>query len=522
MDAQKQFMVTAGSAAPVALDYDNLKTQLKIELTEQVNGFIRIGFLLKQARDTDILAGSEYRDVVDFASKEFHLTKDVVSRYINICEKYSVGGNSDRLLPEYSEYGYSKLSEMLTLPDEIAQEISPETTRAEIQEIKREYREEQAVTPLERMAEEPLTIAPIVEEHAKEIGLDAASDSMLGKAMYLVCKENRSVFDAMIDAAVWADWRQTGDEEWAARAKKRAYEALAPNEQALYTVRIPQTGKVLFSVKDSGITITSMRSGEKETHTILDAVDAFYSLIKAVGDVDEDADSLYEKIYGVAPVQQEPDAKDEKQPETEETSQKTSENDQKADQNAQKPSEMPEKTSAPTACQHGKTVDVWEEKKEQEPAAAQESEPAKQAAQMPETLPKSSDSRSENAGSGDFMNEPEAEKIPASETEIVDKEPESTKDLLDLLKDRLDEPNIPVEDLERITNAMIKAQSMRFDDEDPRKRPSERITYLMSTLVYHIRQWKWAVVASIAKELMAAAQQIEEGEKTVYENRENK
>ena len=120
------------------------------------------------------------------------------------------------------------------------------------------------------------------------------------------------------------------------------------------------------------------------------------------------------------------------------------------------------------------------------------------------------------------MNEPEAEKIPASETEIVDKEPESTKDLLDLLKDRLDEPNLPVEDMERITNAMIKAQSMRFDDEDPRKRPAERIRYLMSTLVYHIRQWKWAVVASIAKELMAAAQQIEEGEKTVYENRENK
>ena len=81
--------------------YEELKTRLNEELSKAANSFVRIGFLLKLARDNnDILEGSGYSDVNEFASKEFGLDKTQVSRFMRINDRFSVGGNSAELLPE--------------------------------------------------------------------------------------------------------------------------------------------------------------------------------------------------------------------------------------------------------------------------------------------------------------------------------------------------------------------------------------------------------------------------------------
>lgn len=79
----------------------------------------------------------------EFAKAEYNLSKDQVSRFIAINDKYSIDGYSDRLQEKYEGYGVAKLAEMLTLPEVVEDIIEPEMTRAEIQEIKREVREEQ-------------------------------------------------------------------------------------------------------------------------------------------------------------------------------------------------------------------------------------------------------------------------------------------------------------------------------------------------------------------------------------------
>ena len=47
--------------------YQEYKHELDTELTKTAEGFVRIGYLLKVARDTDILKESSYANVVDFA-----------------------------------------------------------------------------------------------------------------------------------------------------------------------------------------------------------------------------------------------------------------------------------------------------------------------------------------------------------------------------------------------------------------------------------------------------------------------
>ena len=58
--------------------YQEFKAELDHELTRAAEGFVRIGYLLKKARDTDILQNSPYNDYLDFAEGEFGLDKTQV------------------------------------------------------------------------------------------------------------------------------------------------------------------------------------------------------------------------------------------------------------------------------------------------------------------------------------------------------------------------------------------------------------------------------------------------------------
>ena len=85
--------------------YDQLKQAFDQEIRRQADGFVRMGYLLKVARDTDILAESKYRTIAEFARGEYGLTDDTVSRMIKINDRYSEGGYSECLADRYRGFG---------------------------------------------------------------------------------------------------------------------------------------------------------------------------------------------------------------------------------------------------------------------------------------------------------------------------------------------------------------------------------------------------------------------------------
>ena len=133
--------------------YSDFKAAMDQEVRNVTQGFVRMGYLLKVARDTDILAESGYKTVAEFAAAEYGMNETYVSRFIGINDRYSEDGYSDHLQEKYQGYGMSLLAEMLTLPESIADAIPQGVTRQEIREIKREYEAEQKITPMEVMLE---------------------------------------------------------------------------------------------------------------------------------------------------------------------------------------------------------------------------------------------------------------------------------------------------------------------------------------------------------------------------------
>lgn len=216
---------------------EQLTNVINTELNSAAISFVRVGYLLKRARDEDILKDSGYPDIYTYANMKFGLDKSQVSRFININDRYSIGGYSEHLKEEYEGYGYSKLALMLTLPDEINEELSPKYTKSEINAIKSEYEAEQQISDLEVMMEEKPDgpndfFAQIVKELNDE---HPESAQYLNTTMKLAEHMNIEVTEQDIQ------------------------EAYIPEGTAAYSIRIPGRGRYMVTMKEQEITIISLR-----------------------------------------------------------------------------------------------------------------------------------------------------------------------------------------------------------------------------------------------------------------------
>ena len=263
--------------------YQQYKQAMDTELRRTTEGFVRIGYLLKMARDTDILRDSGYSSVVEFAQKEYNIDKTQVSRFIHINDRFSEGGYSDRLLEKYQDFGYAKLTIMLTLPDELNEVLTPDYSKAEIQTLKEEYDAEQKITDLEVMMEgqEPV---------------QAAMDSTIAKALHQLFKDNPEKYVEVhknIGAGMAA-----------------VVEALAPSGAMIYNVRLQGIGRIAISLHEDSDTVdlVNLRDGELEKVPWTEVMETLQRMINTL----QEPEFNWERIYGepfpkkeeVTPVQQ--------------------------------------------------------------------------------------------------------------------------------------------------------------------------------------------------------------------------
>lgn len=253
-----------GELTDIFRDYREYKMNLDAEIKANAEGFVRIGYLLKVARDTNILEESGYKNVAEFAQAEYGLTKDVVSRFIAINDRYSIDGYSDKLLEKYEGYGVAKLQEMLTLPDEIIEEITPSLTKREIQDIKREIAAEEAVTPLE----------VAIEAAAPEVAKDEKEYSPTERIWKEFFHENKDLYKALgKDPAFMAAFTEVRTDEIDKKAAQALLDILAPGGDTVLWSRVPGVGRIMISIHTDDGTIVYMnaRTNEKTKAAASDA-----------------------------------------------------------------------------------------------------------------------------------------------------------------------------------------------------------------------------------------------------------
>ena len=268
--------------------YQEYKQELDTELKKTAEGFVRIGYLLKVARDTSILAESGYDNVIDFARAEYGLDKTQVSRFMNINDKFSEGGYAPELKAEYQGFGYAKLSIMLLLPEDVNNVLTPDYSKAEIQQIKDVVDEEKKTTDIEVMLER--------KDEAQQ-----ALDNNLEKVVFQLCKDNPKIYKELWEAVKKES--ETG---------KHFIRHLIPNGKAVYTVRIPGTGSHMLAITEESedVKLLNLRdASQNEKYNKEDVEKAFGKIFFNTGTWKESWEKEYgeilpaEKNAAVAPVQ---------------------------------------------------------------------------------------------------------------------------------------------------------------------------------------------------------------------------
>lgn len=265
--------------------FNEWQQALDAEFSKSAESFIRIGYLLKVARDTDILKDTPYTNVIDYAKTRYGLDKTQVSRFIAINERFGSKEDDSTLEDKYKGFGYAKLALMLNMPDEIIEEISSGYSKSEIEDIKKEIDEEKKLSDIEILIEGK-------DESVKEL-------NELEQVLHQLFHDNPELFTKI----------HTSTYETA-----ELIDILAPTGEMIYSVRLQGVGRLMLSIKaDSGrITITNVRSMDKTEWNIEDIAEAVINIFNMAVDTEDPAKawtSIYKDEYPkkaeVAPVQQE-------------------------------------------------------------------------------------------------------------------------------------------------------------------------------------------------------------------------
>ena len=263
-------------------NYEEYKKAMNTVLNRTVEDFVMTGYLLKQGRDTDILKDSGYSNVNEFAWAEYKLEATQVSRYIRINDRFSEGGYSPRLQDHYKGFGYAKLALMLTLPESVAEELTPVYSKSEIQAVKEEIESEEKITDIE-----------VILEGEKEEQRDLNN---LEKAINQICMENPELY-VKLHGTVRTS---IGTEP--------IKELLAPDGEKLYSVRPQGCGRIMLYLNEEKdeVILQVVRQSLKERFTWSDIL-GYLVLITEQEDAKKNWEDLFGQQYPekekIAPVQ---------------------------------------------------------------------------------------------------------------------------------------------------------------------------------------------------------------------------
>lgn len=241
-------IVTQETGEVKKVTYRELKVAMDSEMGKTAESFVRIGYLFKMARDTDVLQESGYSSYLEFAEKEYSMDKSQVSRFINIHTKFSDPEDPTRLSEKYQGFGSAKLAIMLTLPDTIIEELTPTFAKSDIQAVKEELEAESKISDLEVIAEQAETAKEADGQQEPDI-LHQVVGQILDGDLYMRIKIRQALKSSRKEALL--------------------QEILAPAGEAMHSVRIKGMGRLMLSVKglDTEIALINVRSDSKEMYT---------------------------------------------------------------------------------------------------------------------------------------------------------------------------------------------------------------------------------------------------------------
>lgn len=140
------------SEKPAAQVVDSPLKRMKQEFTERTNvikqemrniqnSFLVIGFQLHWIKTNNMYKVLNYKNIMDYAEKEFGIKKSTCCNFINIIETYAERDENGEVIESiaecYRNFSSSQLIAMIGMPEEIQQQVTPDMSVRAINRLRK-------------------------------------------------------------------------------------------------------------------------------------------------------------------------------------------------------------------------------------------------------------------------------------------------------------------------------------------------------------------------------------------------
>lgn len=115
--------------------YQECKEIINTRLQSMTRDYIAIGYYIKYVRDHELYLEDGYKDVFEFADKEYSMKRPTVNHCIKVNTEFSLDGNSPVPDEKYKDFSRSQLQELLYVSEEDRNIVTPTMTIKEIRKI---------------------------------------------------------------------------------------------------------------------------------------------------------------------------------------------------------------------------------------------------------------------------------------------------------------------------------------------------------------------------------------------------
>lgn len=141
------------------------------------NAFITIGFQLHWIRENNMFRVLNYKNVYDYAEKEYGLKKTTCCNFISIIENYAERDENGEVIESiadcYRNYSASQLVAMLGMNEDMRQQVSPDMSVRAINRLRKGEPEPETAEASPVPVEEP---APVREPETEKDAEDPAAE----------------------------------------------------------------------------------------------------------------------------------------------------------------------------------------------------------------------------------------------------------------------------------------------------------------------------------------------------------
>lgn len=117
--------------------YEQLDREIKRTMKRSADDLVKMGYLLRQMQEEHLWEG-RFNCLDEYLDRELHMDYTMVTRFIKANKKYSSDTDNMKIDTKWSEFSQSVLIEMLNMPPELEEKVTPDMTVKQVREVKKQ------------------------------------------------------------------------------------------------------------------------------------------------------------------------------------------------------------------------------------------------------------------------------------------------------------------------------------------------------------------------------------------------